>query len=319
MEFFKKKKTFFIVGFIFLFLFIGRTTLLKKPNTEITYTVKKEALVDTVQVSGTYNKTASEEEKALAYANYQNAISSLKIAQQNKQLADTTMWVKQQALLNAQNTVNYKNDNTTNPATKEDYTDLEKQSIDSALVQTQKDFQAAEQKYEEADVAINAALAQVNLTKLDYNETSLNEPVITADINEVYAPKILIGQEVKIVFDAMKETFLTGQIETMDSIGTAVGGVVTFETKISIDDIPTGIMPNMTALVTIETLRKDDVITVPNGSIISKEGKHYVQEANDKNQPLIEVELGTKGLVKTEITKGLVKGDIIVATPKNEQ
>lgn len=317
--FIKKKKVFFIVGFIILFLFIGRTFFLKKPSTEITYTVKKEALVDMVQVSGTFNKTASEKEKALAYANYQNAISSLKTAQQNKQAADATMWTKQQALLNAQNAVNYKNDNITNPTTKKDYTDLEKLGIDSALVQAQKDFRSTEQKYKEADVSIVATLAQVNLTKLDYDDTILNEPVITVDINEIYALRVSVGQKVEIVFDAMKETALIGQVKSIDPIGTVAGGIVTYETKITINDIPAGIKPNMTALVTIETLRKDEVITVPNSSVIFKDGMYYVQKANDKKKGLIKIELGTKGLIKTEIMKGLTKGDVIVANPTQNQ
>jgi hypothetical protein len=317
--FIRKKKVFFIVGFIVLFLFIGRTILFKKPSTEINYTVKKEALVDTVQVSGTFNKTASEKEKALAYVNYQNAISSLKTAEQNKQAADATMWTKQQTLLNAQNAVNYKNDNITNPTTKKDYTDLEKLSIDSALVQAQKDFRATEQKYKEGDVSVTAALAQVNLTKLDYDDTLLNEPVITVNINEIYAPKVSVGQKVEIVFDAMKETTLTGQVKSIDPIGIVAGGIVTYETKVTINEIPTSIKPNMTALIVIETLRKDGVITVPNSSVIFKDGMYFVQKVNGKKKDLIKIEIGTKGLIKTEIVKGLTEGDVIVANPTQNQ
>ncbi|PIY69340.1 hypothetical protein COY90_01155 [Candidatus Roizmanbacteria bacterium CG_4_10_14_0_8_um_filter_39_9] len=59
-------------------LFMIRMIILKKPSTEILYTVIKENLVETVRVAGTFNKTASDEEKALAYLNYQNAINALK-------------------------------------------------------------------------------------------------------------------------------------------------------------------------------------------------------------------------------------------------
>lgn len=122
--------------------------------------------------------TASPQDQATAYTNYQNAVSAEKTAEQNKQSFDVTMWTKQQALLSAQNDVNYKNDNTTNPSTKKDYTLLEKQAIDSALVQAQKDFSTAEQKYKEADIAITAVKASVNSTWLAYQTTQ--DVVVTA-------------------------------------------------------------------------------------------------------------------------------------------
>lgn len=312
----KNKKTFLIIGFIILFLFTMRLILLKKPSAEITYAVKKENLVDVIQLSGTFNKTVSEEQKALAYLNYQNAINALKIAQQNKQVADATMWTKQQIVLNSQNNVDYKNDNVINSSTKKDYTDLEKQSVDASLVQAQKDFLMTEQKYKEADVAIAASQAQVNLAKLDYDDAQLNELVITADVNEIYMSRLSVGQKVKIVFDSLRETPLAGSVESVDKVGAVVGGIVTYETKISIKNIPTQIKPNMTALITIETLRRNNVISIPNSAIIIKDGQTYIQKANDKNKSLIKVKLGTKGIVKTEITDGLTSGDIIIANPK---
>jgi multidrug efflux pump subunit AcrA (membrane-fusion protein) len=119
----------------------------------------------------TIRSTATPQEQAAAYANYQAARSSLTTAQNNQQSADAAMWNKQQAYLSALNTQNYKNNNTTNPATKNNYTDLEKQQIDSTVVQTQKDFQAAEQAYKTTGVAITDAQAQVNSTNLAYQAT----------------------------------------------------------------------------------------------------------------------------------------------------
>lgn len=112
------KKIAIIIFLSIATLFVVRMIILKKPNTEILYTIMKEDLVETVQVSGTFNKTASDEEKALAYLNYQNAISAVKTSQQNKLAADAAMWTKQKALLDAQNGVDYKNNNTTNTVTK---------------------------------------------------------------------------------------------------------------------------------------------------------------------------------------------------------
>jgi len=311
------KKIVIIIFLAIVTLFVVRTIVLKKPSSEILHTINKEDLVETIQVSGTFNKTATDEEKALAYLNYQNALSALKTSQQNKLAADATMWTKQKTLLDAQNNVDYKNDNTTNIATKKDYTDLEKYSIDGALTQAQKDFLASETKYKEADIAIGAANAQVAVTKLVYDDTFIDEPVITADINEMYLPRISIGQKTKIVFDAFNNQTMMGFVKSIDTVGTVKGGIVTYEMKVSMDTVPPGIMANMTAIVTIETLRKNTIISVPNSAIITKNNKNYVERVMKQKKNLIEISTGVKGLVKTEVIKGLSEKDVIIANPND--
>lgn len=109
--------------------------------------------------------TATEQEKATAWASYQNTLSAQKTAEQNKQTLDATMWTAQKTLLDAREAQRVKNDN------KDDYEDLEEQSIDAAHVQAEKNFSASEQKYKEADIAVNAAKAQVNASWLTYQAT----------------------------------------------------------------------------------------------------------------------------------------------------
>ena len=115
--------------------------------------------------------TATDADKATAYATYQSAVSSLTTAKQTRESLDAAMWAKQKAYLDAQNTQNYKDDNDKNPSTGKDYTDLENESIDSSVVVAQKDFKAAEKKYQEANIAVTAAEAQVNATLLSYQAT----------------------------------------------------------------------------------------------------------------------------------------------------
>ncbi len=294
-----------------------KTVVLHKPDTRLIYTAQKETFLETVQVSGIFQKTATETEKASAYAAYQSAINSLTTARQNRETTDAAMWSKRQAVLDAENGVNYKNDNTTNPTTKVGYTDLEKLSIDSKFVQAEKDFRSTETKYKEANVAITAAQAQINLTKITYEESLENEPLLTVYLNEIYVPKASVGQKVSIIFDAMKNNVFSGKITSIDSVGTVNGGIVTFETKIEIDDLPTDIKPNMTAIATIELIRKENTFAVPTSAIIYQDGKTYVQRANSDNGELTAVELGEKGFVKTEIVSGLENGTQVLVRPNS--
>lgn len=129
--------------------------------------------------------TATPQQQAAAYATYQNAVNSLVSAQDNQKSLDAAMWTAKQSYLDAQNAQNYKNNNSTNPSTKQSYTDLERLSIDSATTQSQKNFAAAEQKYKDAGIAVAAAQAQLNSASLSYQATQ--DSIITAPIGGTIA------------------------------------------------------------------------------------------------------------------------------------
>jgi HlyD family secretion protein len=397
-----------IIGII-VFLTI-RTIILQKPSPDISYTVKKEDLVDTVQVSGTYttasqtivaspangtisqlyvsngqsvhkgdplfhvDSTATTDQQNAAYAAYAAALSLLQTAQNNVQSLDAAMWSKQQAYLNAQNEQNYMINNSTNPATKNSWTDLEKLAINNAITQTQKDFQAAEQAYKTAGVTVTATQATVTQTKQVYDETksatvyspangkvvnlqdqigdsvisqlgqsaanptpgastdqaaytpgsqqpvliiaNLSDPYISVNISEDYATRVMQGQPASVEFDAWRGETFPARVSDLATVGTNLQGVVTYAARIQTSPLPVVIKPNMTALVTIETLRRDNVIDVPNSAIVSGNGNTYVLAAKTHKQ--IPVVPGEKGVAKTEITSGLDEGTVIVANPNSE-
>lgn len=116
--------------------------------------------------------TATDQEKAQSYAAYQSALSGLKNAEQSKLTYDAQMWQAQKALLDAKNAQNYKDDNSLNPMTGDDYTELEQESIDTSVVQAEKNFRSLEKMVLEADTAIQAAQAQVNSALLAFQATS---------------------------------------------------------------------------------------------------------------------------------------------------
>lgn len=314
----KISKIYIIITLIIVLAVGFKTIVLRKPDTRLLYTAQKETFIETIEVSGIYHKTATETEKASAYATYQSAISAFVTARQNKEAADATMWLKRQAVLDAENGINYRIDNTTNPTTKEDYTDLEKLSIDSKLVQAGKDFRSTETKYKESNISITAAQAQVNLAKIAYKDTLENEPLLTVFVNEVYAPKVSVGQKVSVTFDAMKDLAFSGKVKYIDSVGTVTGGVTTFEAKIEIIDLPTEIKPNMTAIATIELIRKENTIAIPMSAIIYQDGKSFIQKASSDNDVLTPVELGEKGFVKVEIVSGLDSETEVLVRPNSK-
>jgi HlyD family secretion protein len=403
-KFFISKKYYLLIIAIVLVFFFLRIILLQQPSTDLLYTVKQEDLVDTVQVSGTYmtasqtqvsspangiisqlyvtngdivkkgeplfyvDSTSTTDQQTAAYSDYESALSALQSAQNNVQSLDVTMWTQQQSYLNAQNTQNFMNNNVTNPATKNSYTDLEKFAINNEVIQTQKGFEAAEQAYKTAGISVSAAQAKVTQTKQAYAETqsatvtspasgkvinledqigdavsgqstsvtiagsstgqasivsstpqavlviaNLSDPYIDVAISEDYATRVFAGQKAIIVFDALKNQTFTGSVSYIATGGTNNQGIVTYAARIITEGLPAVIKPNMTALITIETLRKDNVIDVPNSAIVTKGESIYVLEAKTHKQ--LPVTLGVQGVTKTEITSGLHSGTVIVANP----
>ncbi len=313
--------------------------------------------------------TATAQEQASAYATYQSSISSLTTAKENKQTADATMWTKQQALLDAQNTVDYKNNNTTNPTTKVAYTELEKRSIDAALTQAQKDFSATEQKFKEADVAIVAAQAQANASLLAYQATqnavvkapvsgtvanvsiaigssvtsssnnssntnssatststssNSSSPVlvignfsrlqIKVQVSEVDIAKIKSGQKATITLDAYPDKTFVGTVSNVDLVGTINSGVVTYNVYVGFISPPADVYPGMSASVTIQTDRKDDVLTVPSSAIQTANGQSTVRVLKKGIVTQAPVETGISSDTDTEILSGLSEGDTIVTS-----
>jgi multidrug efflux pump subunit AcrA (membrane-fusion protein) len=142
---------------------------------------------------------------------------------------------------------------------------------------------------------------------------NLSDPYILASISEDYAARVMPGQKVSIVFDSLKNKTFTGIVKSIDTVGTTTDGVVTYNARIIANHITPNIKPDMTAVVTIETLRKNNVIDVPNSAIIIKNDKVYVQNAQTRKD--IPVTLGTQGVAKTIVTSGLRVGTVIAANP----
>lgn len=164
---------------------------------------------------------SSLQKQASAYATYLSAVNLQKTAQQNKLAADASMWQSQQSVLDAQNNVNVKNSNNTNPSTKQEYTDLEKQSIESSLIQAQKSFAANETKYKEADSAINSAGAQVNAAWIAYQQTS---STITAPISGTISN---VSYQVGTIIPAQSGSSSSGSSSNTSSSAQKIGVIKT--------------------------------------------------------------------------------------------
>lgn len=163
------------------------------------------------------------------------------------------------------------------------------------------------------------------------NATSSNTPelivgnftnnVISIDLNEVDVNNAQPGQTVDLVFDAMRDKTYKGRVVSVASVGRNDSGVITYNTRVSIDDADSKIRPGMTVTVSINTQKHEDVLTVPNNAIKPYQGGKAVlipgagkDKVNGKTLPFhyVPVKTGIKGITRTEVLSGVKEGETVV-------
>ena len=174
-----------------------------------------------------------------------------------------------------------------------------------------------------ASTATSGAPALVILG--DISKTAIRIP-----LNEVDVDKVKIGQSATITFDAFRDKQYKGHVTTIDTAGTNTNGVITYNATVAIHNPDSNIKPEMTTTVSIETAKKENVLTVPNSAIKPyKGGKAVIVTGVDKDSqvknkagnklPLhyVPVKVGLKGVMRTEITEGISDGTLVVSSSIN--
>lgn len=130
-------------------------------------TVAKDQKIAEIELDDT-----AQQKKTSLYSTYLSAVSALEQAEQNKLSLESQIKQNESAVYDAQDDVDYKNNNSTNPATKEPYTDNEKSSIDLKLEQAKLSLELTQKKYDESDTSIKSAKSQVSSALLNYQNYS---------------------------------------------------------------------------------------------------------------------------------------------------
>lgn len=130
----------------------------------------------------------------IAYAAYIEAVNAVKMAEKNKVSADIKMWQSREDYLKALDNQDYKNNNSINPETKEEYTEGEKAIIDKTVDEARLAFEASQTAYQNADAEINKAKAQMAEAWRNYQDASATiiAPVGGVVANFTLAPGITV-------------------------------------------------------------------------------------------------------------------------------
>ena len=137
--------------------------------------------------------------------------------------------------------------------------------------------------------------------------------VAEISLNEVDAVKVKTDQKTTLTFDAIDGLSITGQVASIDAIGTVSQGVVNYSAKIVFDTQDERVKPGMSVSAEIITDVGQDVLLVPNSAIKSNSNNEQYVEVLENNIPRVQtVETGLSNDTMTEIKSGLKEGDQVV-------
>ena len=155
----------------------------------------------------------------------------------------------------------------------------------------------------------------------------LTDMRVIANIDEADIGGVKEGQRVTFTVDAFPDDTFLGTVQQVRQEATTESNVVTYEVVISARNNDLKLKPGLTANVTIFTLEKNHVLTVPskalrftpNEALLTKEqtindcpGEHKLWTKDGDTFTAHAVEIGTTNGVLTEIVSGVKEGTAVL-------
>lgn len=142
--------------------------------------------------------------------------------------------------------------------------------------------------------------------------------VVIIQLNEIDINKIKIDQDAIITIDAIPGKNYLGKVVRADEYGTNNSGVISYNIYIKLIDVDPQIKPLMSANVTIQVAKHENVLLVPNSAVKPYKGAKAVQIIDGQDNPsqikYVPVITGIKTSSQTEILSGVKQGDMVVTS-----
>lgn len=287
---------------------------------------------DTVKVGQKLFKvvsTATPQQKAAAWAAYTAAKSALDSANAGINSLQSALFVANRKFMDDRGVINPSKD----------------QQDDPIYIEENATWLQAEANYKNQQSVISGAQAAATNAYLTYSATqdSLTTSPVTGTVhnlggvvgsvvsagpmliistgqgytiktivNEVDINKIKVDNSVTITFDAIKDKIFNGAIIQTDEFGTNNQGVINYTVFSSVNDGNGLIKPGMTANLTIDTNKREQVLSVINAAVRPYKGAKAVQVLKNGKLQYNTVTTGIKGLDRTEIISGVTEGEKVI-------
>lgn len=205
-----------------------------------------------------------------------------------------------------------------------------------------------------AALTVRQAESQLRRSEVNLNRTTLRAPIdglisnVTTEVGGLVAPGVTViemtdtsplrltvqvdeidvrflsaGIPARITLDALPGVSISATIERVSLLGTNNEGIVSYDVDVTLGEVADPrVRVGMTAEASIVVESREDVLIVPNFYIRLNRlsGQAFVNVLRpDGTIDEVEVVLGLQGRDNSEITSGLVAGDVVVIDPNDER
>ncbi|MEO0561930.1 MAG: efflux RND transporter periplasmic adaptor subunit, partial [Chloroflexota bacterium] len=146
---------------------------------------------------------------------------------------------------------------------------------------------------------------------------------VTVQVDEIDIRQIEPGMEVRVEVDALSDTLLDAELEKIALTGQqTAGGIVNYDAEVQLRETDPRVRVGMTAEANVVVAQEEGVLVVPNAFIRldRRRNEAFVQVVGADNElEERQISLGLRGEDFSEVTDGLVVGDVIAADLSGNQ
>lgn len=194
------------------------------------------------------------------------------------------------------------------------------------------------------EAAVAQAEAQANLIQTQISQTVLRSPVtgVVTDVvpkvgevatagetvvsvmgensleAEAYVAesdvaKLAVGDPVSMTFDALPGETFTGHLVSVNPAQTILNGVANYKVKVDFDKMDPRFKSGLTANLTIETKREENVLVIPQFAIVQNDQGTFAVKVVNGKQEQVPITLGIQDQNgNAEVLSGLQEGDQVL-------
>ena len=256
----------------------------------------------------------------LDYYNLQTAQERLNTARTQSQI---TLSESNQSVASAQETLRQ---------AQEDLAELKKGASQVDLTQAEANLQSAQANLKEAEVNLaNAVLSApfdgkvLSISALTGETVGENASFITiADLTQLEikgtigqedVAQVKPGQAATVTFDALPGGTFAAKVGRVVPTKASTSGAVNYTIYVTLDKVPEGLLPGMTADADLIVAEHKNVLTLPRRTLRGKTGSTVSLGVLQDGQVITKsVKIGLVGDLTSEIASGLDEGDRVVTS-----
>ncbi len=168
--------------------------------------------------------------------------------------------------------------------------------------------------YAPFDALVTNVVPQIGETVMAGEEVvdliGLQSLEVEAYVPEVDVAKLAIGDKVSMTFDALPNETFTGKVITIYPAETVINGVANYKVEVAFDKMDPRFKSGLTANLTIETLKKENVLILPQYALIENDQGTFVKKIENGKPVQVPVTLGIRDdSGNAEVLSGLQAGD----------